>query len=213
MEEKNTVKQKKQEKKFARKSIKITKERAVIAVSAIMVIIAIFMGVRSVTIIRSRPIKFGMENIGEFATQAGYYTNVQVVDKPREVLGIEVPFTQSKYIFSYDGIIKAGMNFEEIETNVDEIDRVIKVKMPEVKILSNEIDEESFEIYHEQKNIFSPLKLEDINKSLIAIEEESEITAIKNGLLENAKNNAEMLITGFLASMYDLNVYQIEFEY
>jgi len=213
MEDTNTVKQKKQEKKPTRRRIKITKERVFIAVAGLIFIISILIGVRSVTIIRSRPIKFGMENIGELATQTGYYTNVQVIDRQRDDFGFEIPFTRSKYIFSYDGNIKAGVNFKEIVLSVDEIDHIISVKMPEVKIISNEIDEESFEVYHEQKNVFSPLKLEDYNKTLKAIEEESEVTAIENGLLENAKNNAEILITGFLASMYDLNVYQIEFVY
>lgn len=213
MEEKRIENPKKRTKTIKRKRARITKEKAAIVFSAIILLAAVLISVRSVTIIRSRPIKFGMENIGELATQAGYYTNVQVVEKPRDVFGIEVPFTQSKYIFSYDGVIKAGVDFQEIEIRVNELEQVVNVEMPEVKIISNEIDEESFEIYHEQKNIFSPLKLEDINKSLIAIEEESQNTAIENGLLDDAKNNAEILIRGFLASMFDLNTYQVVFNY
>ncbi len=38
----------------------------------------------------------------------GHYTNVQVIDKWQELWGMQVPFTQSKYVFSYDGVIKAG---------------------------------------------------------------------------------------------------------
>jgi len=54
----------------------------------------------------SRAVNFGFANIGELATQVGYFTSVQVIDKSREVLGITVPFTESKYAF--DGGAKFG---------------------------------------------------------------------------------------------------------
>ena len=51
----------------------------------------------------------GFENIGEFATQAAYCTTVNTEEAAQNIWGIEIPFTQSKYIYSYDSIIKAGM--------------------------------------------------------------------------------------------------------
>ena len=55
----------------------------------------------------SKVTALGLLDIGELATQAGYFTTVQTIDKSRNVLGIQVPGTQSRYVYSYDGTIKA----------------------------------------------------------------------------------------------------------
>lgn len=178
---------------------------------ALLIIFVIILSITTVTSITSRPVKFGLENIGELATQSGYYTNVQVIDSSREVFGLDIPFTQKKCIFSYDGIIKAGIDFGDIKLTVNEISHTIRVDLPEIRITSNQIDPDSLQIYDESSNVFNPLKLDDVNQSLIALQEEAEVTAIANGLLENAQQNAETLIRCFLQGIYDLDVYTIEF--
>lgn len=156
-------------------------------------------------------VNFGLKDIGELATQAGHFTNVQVISGSRKIWGADIPLTQSKYIFSYDGVIKAGIDFEQIEVNVDDAARVITVKLPEIKILSSEVDPKSLEIYDETKSIFTPLSLSSVNMSLIEMDEEVREKAIGNGILENARTNAEALITGFLAGTFDLQKYSIQF--
>ena len=182
------------------------------AALVIILVLVIFGGIGTVKTITSRTLKLGLENIGELATQVGYYTNVQVISSSREVFGIDVPFTQNKYVFSYDGIVKAGIDFEQVKVDVNELQKRITVSMPEVRVLSNEIDEESLEVYDETKNIFNPLKLDDVNLSLIELKQQSEATSIENGLLENARDNAELLIRGFLEGSFDLQKYEIVFE-
>ena len=155
--------------------------------------------------------KLGLEDIGELATQAGYFTTVQTISKSRDIAGWEVPLTQSNYVYSYDGIIKAGIDFSKIEKNVDEEKHIITVRFPEFKILSIEIDENSFKSYNDGTNLFTTLRVEDVNKSNAELKKEANETALRNGILENARVNAEVLIRGFFASMYDLSEYQIVF--
>ena len=154
----------------------------------------------------------GFKNVGELSTQAGYYTNVQVIDKSQTLWGWNIPLTQSKSIFSYDGIIKAGYDFSKIQIIVDEYDRVVTVKLPEPIIFSNEIDPNSLRIFDERQSIFTPLRLDDMNDSLVLLRTESEEKAIQNGLMENTQSNAELLIKGFLSKTYDLTQYEIVFE-
>lgn len=156
--------------------------------------------------------KLGLRNIGEMATQAGYFTSVQTIRKSRDVFGIEVPGTQSNYVYSYDGDIKAGLDFEDVEVNVNELTRVITVRLPEIRILSVEIREDSFKLYNDGNNLFTSLKMEDVNESLAELKKTARETAVQNGILENARKNAETLIRGFLASTADLNVYTVRFE-
>ena len=163
------------------------------------------------TQVSSETVEMELKNIGELATHAGYYTNVQVIKSSRQIFGVDIPLTQSQFIFSYDGVVKAGVDFADIEIGVDEGRGQIVVTLPEIKVLSNEIDLDSLEIYDESNNIFHPLNIDDINVSLIEMQEESEAKAIENGLLESARANAEALLRGMLAGFYDAQDYVIEF--
>ena len=163
------------------------------------------------TQVSSETVEMELKNIGELATHAGYYTNVQVIKSSRQIFGVDIPLTQSQFIFSYDGVVKAGVDFADIEIGVDEGRGQIVVTLPEVKVLSNEIDLDSLEIYDESNNIFHPLNIDDINVSLIEMQEESEAKAIENGLLESARANAEALLRGMLAGFYDAQDHVIEF--
>ncbi len=159
---------------------------------------------------RSRTVSLRLKNLGELTTQSCTYTNVQVIRNSRQVLGITVPFTQSHYIYSYDGEIKAGIDFSKVTFAVDEPNRQITISMPPVQVFSNEIDQDSLTIYDEEKNIFTPLKLTNLNDSLTQLKTESEASAVANGLLENAMTNAETLVISFLSSAYDPEVYSFQ---
>ncbi len=175
--------------------------KTLVALAVVALVIA-FACIVPTFLISSRTTQFGLRNIGELATQAGYYTNVQVIKNARELWGWQIPLTQSKYIFSYDGIIKAGLNFEEIDVAVDGSKKTVTVSLPEVKVLSNEIFTDGFEVYDESSSAFSPLKLEDLNQAMTVLKAEAEEKALGNGLLESARQNAELLITGLLTGQY-----------
>ena len=87
------------------------------------------------------------EDIGELATHAAYCTEVNVTQAERELFGLSIPFTQSKYIYSYDVILKAGYDFSQITYEVDEESQTIEVRLPQVQILSSELDLDSFQVY------------------------------------------------------------------
>ena len=162
--------------------------------------------------VSSRITEMGLRNIGEMATQAGYFTSVQTIEKFRDVFGIEVPGTRSNYVYSYDGDIKAGLDFQEVRVDVNELTRVITVHLPEIRILSVEIQEDSFRLYNDGTNLFTSLKMEDVNESLTELKQNARETAIQNGILENARDNAETLIRSFLGSAMDLSAYTVRFE-
>lgn len=187
--------------------------KTVALISCAIVIFCVTLGVVSVTTVKSETVQFGLKDIGELATQAGFYTNVQTIKGSRQLFNIDIPFTENKYIFSYDGVIKAGLDFGDVDIDVNKEAHIVTIKMPSIKILSNDIDHDSLQVYNEVKNIFNPLKLSDVNLSLIEMEKQAEETAIANGLFENAQANAEVLIRGFLSAAFDPGVYSLEFEW
>lgn len=160
----------------------------------------------------SKVTAFDLKDIGELATQGGFFTVVNVIDDSQRIGSWSIPFTASKYIFSYDGVIKAGMDFGEINWDADESSKTVTVQLPEAKILSNILKEDSLKIYDERQSIFTPLTLSDIQASRQEMLAELEQTATENGLLEQAGENAKTLIKGFLSGAYNPNEYSYVFE-
>lgn len=185
--------------------------KLIIVIAAIAACGAVVLGINSALSSRTKTTKLGFENIGELATQSVYCTEVKVAEASIDLWGIEIPFTQSKYIYSYDMVIKAGFNFEEIDWDLDEKNAQITVYLPEVQILSNELDTDSFEVYHEQESAFRPIHLEENNQAIAEMKQQAEADAIANGLFDNARSNAETILKGFFSNAYDLKQYQISF--
>ncbi|MDO4337870.1 MAG: DUF4230 domain-containing protein [Eubacteriales bacterium] len=176
----------------------------------VLVIAGIIIGVQKFISSVSKTTKIGFEDIGELATQSVYCTEVNVTDASRKLFGVDIPFTQSKYIYSYDIVIKAGYDFEEIGWDIDKT--TIKVKLPEVQILSSEINMDSFKLYHEEESVFRQITMSENNAAIKSMKENAEENAIANGLLDNARCNAETILTSFFANAYNLEKYEIIFE-
>ena len=159
----------------------------------------------------SRITKLGFEDMGELATQAAYCTMVEDTEAARDLFGVEIPFTQSRLIYSYDVIVRAGLDFEQIAWSVDEPNKVIEVKLPEIKVLNSELDTESFKLYLEDESIFRRISMEENNDSMIEMDENARRQAVGNGLLDEARANAEAILRSFFAGVYDLEKYEIVF--
>ena len=69
----------------------------VLAVLGLCVVL-LGMSIVSVTVVTSRTVRLGLKDMGELATQAGYFTNVQVLEDSKQLFGHNVPLTKSKYI-------------------------------------------------------------------------------------------------------------------
>lgn len=183
--------------------------KVIIALAVVLVLIGGAIGMKKYFFTESKTTKIGFEDIGELATQAAYCTEVDVIDASRKLFGVKIPFTQSKYIYSYDVVVKAGFDFGDIEWS--ENDTVVTVKLPKAKILGCDIDTDSFKVYHEDESIFRQITLEETNESMSKLKKQAEENAVANGLLENARNNAETILTGFFGNVYDLETYEIKF--
>ena len=156
----------------------------------------------------------GFENIGELATQSVTTTTVRVETKDLKLFNVSIPLTQSKYIYTYNTTIKAGINFSDVKWQLGDTDDTshnIYVDIPEVKTLSADIDLDSFKVLHEENNIFSPITLTEHNDSLIQLRENALSDAINSGLYDRALDNAKTILTSFISQVYPSNEYNIIF--
>ncbi len=159
----------------------------------------------------SRIVKLGFEDIGELATQEMIGTIVHTEQAAQTLFGMEIPFTQSHYIYSYDFEVKAGYDFSAITYEVDEENKAITVTLPEEKLLSIEVLTDSFKVYYEKESIFKRITLEDNNDALQEMQEQAKEDAINNGIYDKAKDNAKTLLKAFFSNQYNLDEYTIEF--
>ena len=161
--------------------------------------------------ISSKAVEQRMQDIGELATQEAYVTIVNKDASKAKLFGIDVPLTDSKYIFSYDVTIKAGLNFADVSLTVDEQHKIVTVTLPEVTILETSLDLDSLEVYDESNNIFNPLKISQMNTNQQLMEDQGKEKALNMGILAAAQSNAEVLMTNLLVTSYPTPEWIIRF--
>ena len=162
------------------------------------------------TTISGEIIRAGLADIGELATEEYYFTEVEAFDSSKKLMDFDIPFTTSKVVYSYDGVIKAGIDFGAIDVRKDDQTKTITVKLPKSTILSSEIDENSFQVYDEKQSIFNPVSIRNFNDTLADLKTRAEREAISKKVLEKADANAAVILKNFLHSTYDVSEYKIE---
>ena len=151
-------------------------------------------------------------DIGELATAEYNYTITKVTEKPsKTVASINIPFTSGKVLYSYEGVIKAGIQFSSIEITESPKQKIIYVRLPNAEILSAEVDNDSLVIYDEQYSVFNTFTFSDFNISMSDAKEAAVEAAVESGILERAIDNARVLITTTLSAIVDLDEYEIVF--
>ena len=152
-----------------------------------------------------------IQSISELASVEYNYTNMGKFENTATFYGWNVPFTTKSFIISYDGKIKAGIDMSLVEVKVK--NKKITISIPEAKILSHEIDEESLEVFDETSNIFNPIKITDYNQFAIDQKQKMETNVTEKGFIEEAQQKAQDTIKTFIRSSYSLSDdYEIEFK-
>ena len=162
--------------------------------------------------IDSQSATIGLKDIGELSTQSAIVREVVDINESRKVLGVKVPMTNTRQLFSYEVEIKAGYDFRNIEINRNNVSKKIIIKLPKPKITSREILEKTEKVYYDKQSIFTPLKRQEDKKIREKMINTAEKTAKKSKLFENAEENAQKLIREFLSKDKANKDYEIVFK-
>ena len=133
-----------------------------------------------------------LNDISEMSTVEYNYTNMALMENHKEFYGWTLPFTTSKFIITYDGSIKAGIDFSKVTIDVNE--NTITVTLPDAKILSHTIDYDSLQVMDEKYSVFNKITIDDYNSFYADQSKAMEQKAIEKGLLAEAKVNAQAII-------------------
>lgn len=141
-----------------------------------------------------------IQSIGELATVEYLFTDAARFSDSKQLGNWEIPFTEKSFTMKWDGVIKAGIQVDQIVIEVNNDDGIITVTLPAAQILSYEVDNDSVEILDEKNNIFNKISVNDKVQLDASTEDEMKDRAIRNGLLEKAQKNAEEIITRLLTA-------------
>lgn len=154
-----------------------------------------------------------IQDIGELATLEYLYTDAGKFEDVKQLWGKNIPFIRKSFIVKWDGSIKAGVNVQEIAAEIDNDSKQITIHIPKAKILSHELDDESFETLNEKDGLFNPIKIDDTREFDTESKNAMETRAIENGLLDKAFENAKDIIYKLInTDVVEKQGYSIVFE-
>ena len=143
----------------------------------------------------------------ELVTVAYYYTNMGRFENQVHFYGWKVPFTTKSFIVSYDGVIKAGVDLEQLQVSIGGGE--VTVTLPESRIISHEIPENSLEVFDESDNLFNHITIEDYTAFTQDQKSAMEQRAVDGGLLDRANQEARTAVDSLLRIMPGLEEYTL----
>lgn len=136
-----------------------------------------------VTVLQKR-----LDKISELSTISYSYTDISTHTKSESLWGYKIPFSTSKIILRYDGVIKAGVDLHN--ARIDVVDTVVTFTLPRPTVLSHSVDPSSIKIMNQSNGIFSSIKITDFQAFCAAHQDSMQQVAIAEGLLDRAADNA-----------------------
>lgn len=154
------------------------------------------------------------QDIEEITFQEATVPEIGVIHKPMKLgkLEFDNPLTTSDYIFTYNAVIKAGYDLENIKDDGgNESTQTITVTLPKVSIFDSYLDEKSYVQYWEGEKITANVGLDDIHKEKKRMLKEAKQDAIKGGLYEKTADHAKVVITDYIHSLKGYENYNVVF--
>lgn len=164
------------------------------------------------TLISSETVESSIKEAKELTTLKYHYKNIASFENSQEFQGFKLPFTTKRFLYTYSGVIHAGVDLDKAKVDVNNEDKSISVSLPKSKILSHDIDEKSVMFYDEKNSIFNPLELEDYSNFRKEEEAKVEKEAVDKGLLDEAYEQSKKAVEDILninpeiAEHYTINV-------
>ena len=164
------------------------------------------------TKVTSETVEQALEPAGDLVSLAYHYTNASTVSDVKKFFDFEIPLTESKAVFTYSGVVKVGYDLSEVGIEVDDAAKTITLTLPAQKIVSNEIDFDSFEYVVEESSVFNPQKMSESTAAIDDLKKDAEKLVKGDAeFADEARANAEVVLTSFLRAAGIAEDYSIEF--
>jgi len=152
------------------------------------------------TEIDARMLEASVRQIAELSTLGFYYSKVGEFSEQStlKLFGgeIGIPGTKKSFLIVYDGEMKLGIDANAIK--IDVRDNTIFITLPETKVLSHVVHEDSVRVYDESSGIFTSMSVSDYTNFIAVQKKEKEDSLDESNLLGQAKTNAQNAILNLL---------------
>lgn len=151
-------------------------------------------------------------SLSELTTKKYWYRNATQQEEAKEWLwGADMPFSDIQFVALYDGYIKAGIDLKDIKFNVNQQAKIITVTMPKSKIFDHNIPQETINVLQVKNNLFNSVSFNDYNRFISSEKTIMEKTAIGQGILTEADEEARRIVKTFIMTLPGIDQYKIIF--
>ena len=141
-----------------------------------------------------------------------HYTDSDTYEYYSEWGGFRLPFTTESARYTYEGVIKIGIDPARIEMVVDNYFRTITIKLPEPEILSNELDENSIRYYDVQTPLFGGSGMNDYRGMIKRLKDKQADKVMRDtAFLNEVISKAEMTLRSFLMQSEKTADFKVQF--
>lgn len=132
-----------------------------------------------------------LEAVSELTTAKLTYTGLIKYSEGK------IPFlTQNSFSMIYTAKVRAGIDLAKAQIEVQE--EQVVITLPECEVQAIEVDESSIEFYDERWALFNRTEKEDVIDMVSAAKEDVSGKADVESLLENARQQTELIVRGLL---------------
>lgn len=160
-------------------------------------------------------IRHELKKLGELVTCSLEYEGKDELSDSKTLWGYDIPGTEHTIDVAYEGVVKVGYEFDDIEIAVDNDNHKIHITLPEPKVICDGVDNETVKTSTETSflsNIVNPVESDEVTKHLQKIEAKELDKAIREDkIFELAEDSAKKKIIALLQSFEELG-YIVEIE-
>ena len=120
----------------------------------------------------------------------------------KKIFDFEIPFSSKSMRVYYKGTIKMGSDLAGLDVDMNEDNTKLIITIPHSKILSHEIDNDSWEIRDVKNGLFNRVTLEDNNEFIKEQKKIMENKVKKDGRLEEADEKTAKQLANFMTMSY-----------
>lgn len=159
--------------------------------------------------INTQIIEDGLREMGKLITEEYYFTQVEEYSSSKKILFFD---SKASFIYSYDGVVSAGIDCNDVKIDKDDEKKLITITIPKAEIYEVSIDYNSFKIFEEKEGLWNKTTISNYNDSLVEFEKAAKSKALEKGILEKADEGAGKMIESFVNSVVDTQDYTIEYK-
>lgn len=153
-----------------------------------------------------------LQEVKKLVTLEYHYTNADKYEAEDAASIFGLPLTGKRFIVIYDGVMKYGVDLDEMEVRVDPDGKVIRITIPHSHLDSHVVPEESVRVLDERDGLFANNSVGDWTAFLKAQKEAMEQKGVELGLPEQAEEQCKETIRAFLQTVPGIDEYTLRIE-